>query len=168
LSSSIVGTSFPNQIDLESTPTFHQPECASDDPDRSNWHALRRNDSKRPGFVMPLQPLANGFSTFHRSLGVILKQTLDLKAQPRSSGPSSTDTQNFRFDEGEAQSIQWMRDNLHYAHIAVSEDVETVEVNLISSLEPPLNLKGWKNPQKPLIQEPRRACVEEAKRRRSG
>jgi hypothetical protein len=106
----------------------------------------------------------SGFSTFRRSLGAILKQTLDLKAQPRSSGPSSTNTQNFRFDEvGEARLTHWMRGNLHYAHIAVSEDVETVEADLIRSLEPPLNLKGWRNPQKPLIQELRRACVREAR-----
>jgi hypothetical protein len=106
----------------------------------------------------------SGFSTFRRSLGAILKQTLDLKAQPRSSGRSSSNTQNFRFDEdGEAQLIEWMRDNLRYAHSAVDENVQAVEADLIRSLEPPLNLTGWKNPQKPLIQDLRRVCVREAR-----
>ncbi len=46
----------------------------------------------------------SGFSTFRRSLGAILKQALDLKVQARSSGRSSSSTQNFRFDEdGEAR-----------------------------------------------------------------
>ena len=106
----------------------------------------------------------SGFSTFRRSLGAILKQVLDLKAQPRSSGQSSSNTQNFRFDEaGEAQLTEWMRDNLRYAHMAVNEDIETVEADLIKSLEPSLNLKGWRNPQKPVIQELRRVCVREAR-----
>jgi hypothetical protein len=51
--------------------------------------------------------------------------------------------------------------------MAIDENVEEVEADLITSLEPPLNLKGWKNPQKPLIQELRRACVEEARGQRS-
>jgi hypothetical protein len=106
----------------------------------------------------------SGFSTFRRSLGAILKQTLDLRAQPRSPGQSSSNTQNFRFDEaGEARLTEWMRDNLCYAHVAINKDVETVEADLIRSLVPPLNLKGWRNPQKPLIQEFRRACVREAR-----
>jgi hypothetical protein len=111
----------------------------------------------------------SGFSTFRRSLGAILKRTLDLRAQPRSPGQSSSNTQNFRFEvDGEVRLTAWMRDNLRYSHIAVVENVEAVEADLIRSLEPPLNLKGWKNPQKRLIQELRRACVEEAKRGRSG
>jgi hypothetical protein len=110
----------------------------------------------------------SGFSTFRRSLGSILKQALDLKAQPRSSGRSSSNTQNFRFGEdGESRLTQWMRDNLWYAHMAVDENVEAAEADLIRSLEPPLNLNGWKNPQKPLIQDLRRVCVREARARRS-
>jgi hypothetical protein len=85
----------------------------------------------------------SGFSTFRRSLGAILKRTLNLEAKPRSSGPSASNTQNFRFDEeGEARLTLWMRDNLRYAHVAVDEDVEQAEADLIRSLQPPLNLKG--------------------------
>lgn len=56
-----------------------------------------------------------------------------------------------------------MRDNLRYAHMAVDENVEAVEVDLVRSFEPPLNLKGLKNSQKPLLQKLRRACVKEAR-----
>ncbi|WP_418294745.1 GIY-YIG nuclease family protein [Microvirga ossetica] len=106
----------------------------------------------------------SGFSTFRQSLGAILEQTLDLNARPRSSGLSLSNTQNFRFDEAcEARLTEWMRDNLRYAHVALTERVEAEEADLIRSLEPPLNLTGWKNPQKPLIQELRRTCVREAR-----
>src|SRR5215211_5118690 len=72
----------------------------------------------------------SGFSTFRRSLGAILKQALDLKAQPRSSGQSPTNTRNFRFDEdGEARLTEWMRDDLRYAHMAIDKNVEAVEAD---------------------------------------
>ena len=78
----------------------------------------------------------SGFSTFRRSLGAIPKQTLDLKALPRSSGQSSSNTQNFRFDEaGEVRLTEWMREKLRYTHIPVNEGVETVEAEFIRSLE---------------------------------
>ncbi|MFC5486192.1 GIY-YIG nuclease family protein [Microvirga aerilata] len=64
---------------------------------------------------------------------------------------------------GEARLTEWMRDKLRYAHIAFDEDVEAVEADLIRSLEPLLNPKGWENPQKPLVQELRRTCVREAR-----
>jgi hypothetical protein len=105
----------------------------------------------------------SGFSTFRRSLGVILKQALDLKAFPRSSGSSPTNTRNFRFDpDGEARLTDWMRQNLLYGHVPLNGEVEQTEAALIQALCPPLNLKGWKNPQKPLVQQFRRACVAEA------
>ena len=90
----------------------------------------------------------SGFSTFRRSLGAVRKRTLDLKVQPRSSGPSLSNTQNYRFmEDGETRLTNWMRDNLRYSHAAVDLDVATVEADLKRSLESPLNLKGWKNPQ---------------------
>jgi hypothetical protein len=105
----------------------------------------------------------SGFSTFRRSLGAILKQGLGLRALPRSSGSSPTNTRNFRFDaEGEARLTDWMRQNLRYGHVPLDGDVEQTEAALIQALSPPLNLKGWKNPQKPLVQRFRRACAAEA------
>ena len=105
----------------------------------------------------------SGFSTFRRSLGAILKQALALKAMPRSLGSSPTNTRNFRFNEdGEARLTEWMRWNLRYGHVPLAGNVEQTEAALIQALSPPLNLKGWKNPQKPVVQRFRRACVAEA------
>ncbi|PVE22769.1 hypothetical protein DC522_19170 [Microvirga sp. KLBC 81] len=55
-----------------------------------------------------------------------------------------------------------MRQNLRYGHVPLVGDVERTEAALIKALSPPLNLKGWKNPEKPLVQRFRRACVAEA------
>ena len=110
----------------------------------------------------------SGFSTFRRSLGAILKEELSLSALPRSFGSSKSNVRCYRFDErGEAALTEWMQDNLLIAQVEVECDVAVCEHELISKLQPPLNLKGWSNPQAPHIKALRSACVREAERSRA-
>jgi hypothetical protein len=70
---------------------------------------------------------------------------------------------NYRFAaDGEQRLTAWMRQNLLYAHVPLNENVAAAERDLIASLEPPLNLTGWRNPQKMFIKDLRRRCAAEA------
>ena len=105
----------------------------------------------------------SGFSTFRRSLGAILKEQLRLRALPRAPGPSHANVVNYRFDaEGEVRLTHWMRENLTYSYREIAENVASVENDLIRSECPPLNLKGWRNPQRAEIKRLRAFCVAEA------
>lgn len=107
----------------------------------------------------------SGFSTFRRSLGAILKEELCLRALPRSSGSSKSNVRCYRFDEkGEAALTEWMHSNLLVAQAEVDAGVAACEHKIISTLRPPLNLKGWPNPQAPHIKALRLECVREAER----
>ena len=111
----------------------------------------------------------SGFSSFRRSLGAIIKENLDLKALPRSSGASRSNLRCYRFTEqGEAALTEWMKENLLCAQVEVAEDVSECERGLIATLQPPLNLKGWPNPQASAIKALRAACVREAELVASG
>lgn len=105
----------------------------------------------------------SGFSTFRRSLGALLKDRLRLKAIPRAPGPSRTNVVNFKFDEpGEQALSRWMTDNLLSAQMTVEDGALAREKELISKLEPPLNLTGWSNRQARAIKDMRAVCVREA------
>jgi hypothetical protein len=105
----------------------------------------------------------SGFSTFRRSLGALLKDDLDLCARPRSSGASISNTRCYRFDEaGEKPLSEWMEANLLCAQIEAETEVASIEGYLIQTLEPPLNLQGWRNPQAAAVKVLRAVCVAEA------
>ncbi|WP_377846762.1 GIY-YIG nuclease family protein [Bosea sp. UC22_33] len=105
----------------------------------------------------------SGFSTFRRSLGSILKSQLELRALPRSPGKARTNVLNFRFDpDGEASLTKWMRANLTYSYREVGNNGIAVERDAIRSAGPPLNLIGWKNPQRAEVKRLRAICVMEA------
>jgi len=105
----------------------------------------------------------SGFSTFRRSLGALLKDTLDLVAVPRSAGPSRSNMVNYRFtDEGERILTAWMVSNLLVGQANVHRNVLKCEKELISRLQPPLNLTGWPNPYRKAIKELRSVCVQQA------
>ena len=105
-----------------------------------------------------------GFSTLRRSIGAILKDQLRLRVRPRGIGASKTDFTNFRFDdEGERRLSAWMLEHLRVAVEPVPQPDE-LERQLIELACPPLNLKGWPNPEAPTIRALRRACADEARR----
>lgn len=106
----------------------------------------------------------SGFSTLRRSLGALLKDKLTLQALPRAPGPSKTNPINYRFDAaGELRLTAWMRHHLTYGYAPIQHEIEKHEACLIRELEPPLNLKGWRNPQRRQIMALRAECRNEAR-----
>jgi hypothetical protein len=107
----------------------------------------------------------SGFSTLRRSFGAILRTHLQLQPCPRSAGASDSNTRNHAFaGDGEAVLSRWMRANLLVSHVALpGANIEKIEADLIKALEPPLNLLGWDNPQRPMIKRLRATCVAMAK-----
>jgi hypothetical protein len=104
-----------------------------------------------------------GFSTLRRSVGGLLKEELRLRAQPRGTGPSNQHYRCYRFDDrGEGRLTEWMHHHLLVA-VATSPDAERVETELISLVQPPLNLTKWANPHARDIKALRKACVDEAR-----
>lgn len=107
----------------------------------------------------------SGFSTFRRSLGALLKTQLGLAVVPRGSGHAESNFRNYRFtDEGEDMLTQWMHQHLLIAQAAVATEVRRFEKDLITMLEPPLNLTGWPNPQRALLKSLRADCAAEARK----
>ena len=102
----------------------------------------------------------SGFSTLRRSLGALMRDDLGLKPRPRGTGSSATNFRNYRFDDaGEERLSDWMQENLQVAVHPV-EDPAALEKDLIGLACPPLNLKGWANPDAAAIKDARKACVE--------
>ena len=98
----------------------------------------------------------SGFSTLRRSLGAILRADLGLVPIPRSPGSSSA---HFKFaPDGEQRLTEWMVAHLDYAFVPVAGDRHTLEKHLILDRQPPLNLTGWKNPQRQSIKALRALC----------
>ncbi len=105
----------------------------------------------------------SGFSSPRRSFGALLKDKLALTAIQRGSGPSKTNFRCYRFsDEQEQQLSEWMRENLLGSQVQITENVAALERTLIKTLQPPLNLKGWHNPQRGFIKDRRALCAREA------
>ncbi len=107
---------------------------------------------------------SSGFSSPRRSLGAILKAPLRLRARPRAFGKSKTNYDRYAFeDEDEIRLTSWMKQYLEYSVAAVDGDLTAIERKLVETLEPPLNLTLWRNPQKKQIQQLRNVCKEEAR-----
>ena len=107
---------------------------------------------------------SSGFHSPRRSIGAILKSQLELRAIPRSRGRSDSNWQSYKFEpDGEYRLTEWMNANLEYAIYPYVGDIRVLEKSLIHENEPPINLTGWKNPQKKQIQSLRNECKAEAK-----
>jgi len=101
-----------------------------------------------------------GFSTLRRSIGALLLDQLRLVPCPRATGWATTNFRNYRFDhQGERRLSEWMETNLLVAARPI-RDPERVEGRLVNFTHPPLNLKGWKNPNADRIRAARNLCVE--------
>jgi len=110
----------------------------------------------------------SGFSTLRRTIGSILKETLDLRAVPRAPGPSRTNITNYRFrHEDELKLTQWMKTNLVCGFACIEGNIRRLEQELIRKYEPLLNLTDWPNPCSQDIRKLRHACREEASKARS-
>jgi len=140
--------------DLSCLPGISLPTCGV------IYVGQTRNLGQRNHFVAE----ASGFHSPRRSLGAILKEKLDLVAIPRSSGRSDTNYQCYSFTaDGESRLNRWMSEHLEYSIVEMDGDLLKVERELVGTLQPPLNLTLWPNPQKKLIQGLRNSCKEEAR-----
>lgn len=100
-------------------------------------------------------------SDLRRTLGAVLRNHLGLHAGPvADAAPAS---QNYLFvQDGEIILSRWMRANLLASTIPTQGDLAQLETQLISELQPPLNLTGWDNPQAAILQKFRDMCVSNA------
>ena len=105
----------------------------------------------------------SGTSTERRTLGALLREDLDLTAQPGSFGIKGGNASSFCFSRsGEARLSDWIRASLLVSRLPFSGDVASAESLLVRHLEPPLNITNWHNPQRDYIMNMRRICAEEA------
>jgi len=124
-------------------------------------------DLRARGIGTHFQTGKTGFSTLRRSVGALLKEALDLTAIPRSPGASRSNVLSYKFTvDGEQRLTRWMMDHLDVGFVVVPDGSETAEKAVITALEPPMNLQGWKNPQRPLLKRLRAICVAEAEQNR--
>ena len=104
-----------------------------------------------------------GFSTVRRSFGALLIEVLGLRPRPRGRGSSNTNYMNYRFDEpGEDRLSAWMSEHLEVA-VRQVDDPGPLEEDLLRHARPPLNLKGWPNPDAAAIKALRKKCVQAAR-----
>ena len=101
----------------------------------------------------------SGGSTFRRSLGALLVDELKLAPVRRDSNPKNANKYRFT-DGGEKALSDWMEANLLGAQAEINTDIVAREAELISLLQPPLNLNKWINPQKTFISGKRRSCAD--------
>lgn len=105
----------------------------------------------------------SGTSTERRTLGALLKEDLDLTAQPGSFGIDGGNVSSYCFSpSGEARLSDWVRTSLLVSRLPFSGDLALAESLLVGHLEPPLNITNWHNPQRGHIMAQRRICAEEA------
>lgn len=124
------------------------------------------SDLAQREFESHLDSDGTGFSTLRRSLGGILKHRLNLFAIPRSPGRSESNVRCYRFTkDGEDRLTDWMHQNLELGVCTVGNP-KALEADLISRMQPLLNLKGRLNPCRREIKALRRICVDEARSHR--
>lgn len=117
--------------------------------------------TKRDHFSHP----HSGTSSPRRTLGALLKDQLNLVPQPRGGENDRNRFRNYRFsDQGELSLSKWMSQALLINRLKLEIDVRSIEKRVIASLEPPLNLTDWPNPQRAAVKHLRSICAEEAKR----
>jgi hypothetical protein len=107
-------------------------------------------------------------STLRRSLGSVLKQRLGLRAVSSEPDGLPMRPQRFQFAD-ETLFDEWISAHLTYSFVRVDQRSRKLEKFVIKRLQPPLNLRGWQNPQKNKVMKLRKICWEEAEqaRRRS-
>jgi hypothetical protein len=113
-------------------------------------------------FDMHFSSKNTGFSTVRRSLGAILKESLQLTARQRGTGSSKSNFTNYRFNpEGEERLTKWMREHLRVRTFP-SRSYEALEKLLLPRMRPLLNLESW-NPHNDAIRRLRKVCADEAR-----
>ncbi|MEI4471261.1 GIY-YIG nuclease family protein [Frigidibacter sp. MR17.24] len=107
----------------------------------------------------------SGGSTLRRSLGALLVDALALAPVPRDSAGDTPAQYRFR-DDGERRLSGWMQDHLLGAQFPCDGNLPEIEAALIRLIRPPLNLTGWRNPQRGHVMAMRRRCAQAAQEAR--
>lgn len=104
-----------------------------------------------------------GQSTLRRTLGAILRDTLELVPIPRKDGNAS----HYGFEaEGDEALTQWTAKSLEARWVPLPLDqVRAKEKEMIGKYRPMLNLTGFTNKLSPVIRALRSRCRELAKSR---
>lgn len=106
-----------------------------------------------------------GSSTVRRSFAALLRDQLQLSGQPRNAAKPERPA-NYGLDaEGEARLTAWMRDRLSLAVWAKPDDVRLVDVEraLLTTWQPPLNLKDVRTPWSDQLSAARRVMADDAR-----
>lgn len=112
--------------------------------------------------ISPLDHFSAGTEAGHatsamRSLGALLQRQLSLELTPSNAW---NDGFSFTFTaQSDARLSAWMAKALHVAQLPLGSDTARARSLLVRQLEPPLNLSGWRNPQRSHILSVRRACA---------
>jgi hypothetical protein len=106
-----------------------------------------------------------GSSTVRRSFAALLRDTLDLHAQPRNpSRPERFSNYGLRGD-GDERLTRWMREHLRLAVWQRPTDVVLIDVerSLLAAWQPPLNLKDVHTPWSGQLSAARKVMAAEAR-----
>ena len=97
-------------------------------------------------------------STLRRSLGAVLRETLDLHPEP---DVMSKYQWQYHFAD-ETRLDEWIHSHLRYSFYVIERDFNKIQKALIQQLRPPFNLSKWKNPQLEKVRGLRRLCGRDA------
>ncbi|MGB3627567.1 MAG: hypothetical protein WA989_17185 [Henriciella sp.] len=103
-------------------------------------------------------------SMLRRCLGALLHEELDLLAAPlarkRRILPQPP---AFTFDvDSEDRLSAWMNASIDVAFVPHEEGASVARWMLVSTLQPPLNFHGWRNPQEKYVRRLKRKCLKTA------
>ncbi len=103
----------------------------------------------------------SGGCTLRRSIGALMRLKLNLRVEAYQT---KTNKRSFKFDKASEEHLStWMAGAINQTRVPYSGHVGTVERRLISLFEPPLNLRGWSNPQSSKLRGLRYACWRETR-----
>lgn len=103
-------------------------------------------------------------SLLRNALGALMRAELDLLPAPvRRKRLFVRMPGGFVFDpESEARLTSWMQHSIEVAFITHDNDPSAARWMLIGKLQPPLNFKGWNNPQERFVRRLTRKCQKTA------
>jgi hypothetical protein len=106
-----------------------------------------------------------GSSTVRRSFAAMLRQTLDLHAQPRNPAKPERPANYGLAGNGDEELTTWMRNRLTLAVWRKVPGIELVDVEraLIDAWQPPLNLQSVNTPWSARLSAARKVMAAEAR-----
>lgn len=106
-----------------------------------------------------------GSSTLRRSLAALLRDPLDLRAQPRNPAPPGHFANYGLEPAGDERLTAWMCEHLRLATWTASVDLflGDLETAVLAALQPPLNIDKVRTPWRAQVRAARKRMSEEAR-----